>query len=227
MTAQHVLLNSSAVVIANDVNISIFKPWWLIKSGILKPEEVEGEVVVTPVMVRVPAPAFELVVVPNRVQMTFEADAPEIEGHISRVLGGIVETLPHTPYSAVGLNFHYVATPPHEVAFARWDRDNFASQFANSVTSGEDNEARFGSYVSYNVEGLRMKLDVKPVKATGQMCKAAIASAIGEELIALNFNFHKDVEQGANVAAVKKTLGLRREAAGKAKEIVTKLENEN
>ena len=110
-------VNASAVVVGHDVNLSIFTPPWLRDQKILSDEELAGDVVITPPMVRIPAPSFELLILPDRVQMRPSDDLDKAQSDILRVLGGIVSTLPHTPFTAIGLNFAYLMSPDEHTQF--------------------------------------------------------------------------------------------------------------
>lgn len=191
MTA--ILADSNVVVVANDVNMSIFKPPWLANSGILREEELRGEVVVSPVILRVPTSSFELIVVPNRMQLVFRGPACGSIADIERILGGIIRTLPHTPYTGCGLNFNYLATvPQHE--FRDWCQRSFSSEAARTMHATSAEDARFGSYFSYNTLGGRAKLDIKPTKTTGDTARFFKGWDEGMEVMRLNFNYHFDAE---------------------------------
>lgn len=218
------LTHSSAVLIAHDVNISIFKPWWLMKAGILREEELEGNVVVTPITVQISAPAFEMAVFPNRIQMTFKHEGVGDRKDITRVLGGIVKTLPHTPYSAVGLNFHYLATTNGRQSFDLWSKKVFASPFAKLVASGEDRGARFGSYVSVDVLGARLKLDVKPITLAEGPTVSGIRGEPGQEFAKVDFNFHLDLQEGTEPDQIVRVLNRWTRALSFSKKVVRSLE---
>ncbi len=220
-----VMDNSSVVITAQDVNISIFKPWWLLKEGIFNESEVAGEVVVTPVTVQIRTEHYEFAVLPNRVQMTCPRNYPDAQKNIDRILGGVARTLPHTPYSAVGLNFHYLARP--EGTYGTWNRRWFTGEFTGSVCSKDDIAARFGSYFSMDTLGTRLKVNITPVTAGQGIEKFCDDWGIGEELLKFDFNFHVDVVSG-NAAAecVVETVSKWTKALEKSKEIVDMLSDQ-
>ena len=65
-----VLTNSSIVIVAHDVNLSIFKALWLIKADIFRKDQLEGYIIITHGMFQMLAELFELVVLPHRSDMT-------------------------------------------------------------------------------------------------------------------------------------------------------------
>ena len=184
------LVNSSVVVVANDVNLSIFKPPWLLRNGILLEAELEGEILLSPVTVQVPTEHFVLGVMPNRIQLELPREYEKAGQDVQRVVGGIVRTLPHTPYNAVGINFHYEVDPPGSEPFAAWNRRVCASPLAERIAPAGDG-ARYGFYVSFDAMDARLKMDVKPItrKQSGPDAREQAA----EEHLAVNMNFHRDL----------------------------------
>ncbi len=134
--------HTSIVIIAKDFNPSIFKPLWLAKNNILREEELQGDVVITPPAIQIPTKAFQFSVLPDRLQMIIPQSYSDAESDIIRVLGGIIKTLPHTPYTAVGINFNYVAAPSAEDTFAAWNRKLFASAISKKLQSPKAVNAR-------------------------------------------------------------------------------------
>lgn len=188
-----VLENLSIVILAKDFNLSIFKPFWLIKNNIFREQELQGNIVITPPAVQIPAQNFQLTVLPDRLQMLIPRRYAKAEADISRIIGGIVKTLPHTPYTAVGLNFNYFAAPQQESSFSSWNRKLLASGLSTKLQSPADENARFGSYVSFDALATRLRIDIKPIKAPNNIENLCNSWHAGQDLIRLNLNFHSDV----------------------------------
>lgn len=197
---QNILTNTSVVIAANDVNISIFKPPWLTKSGIFNKEELEGNIIITPLMVQIPTKKFEVTILPIRIQMFASNIYTEIKDDILRILGGVTATLPHTPYTAVGLNFNYLMATDGQDVFDAWNRKLFSAEFARQIVSEDDHKARFGCYFSYDVLGMRLKLDIKPAKAEPSIKNLQKSWEPGQDLLKLNFNFNCDVAKSKKPA---------------------------
>lgn len=200
-------VNASAVVVAHDVNLSIFRPPWLRDQKILSDEELAGDVVITPLMVRIPAPSFELLILPDRVQMRPSDDSGKAQSDILRVLGGIVSTLPHTPFTAIGLNFDYLMTPDEHTQFQSWNKERFAAPFPVDVVGAALEEARFGAYYSFDTLGMRLKADLRPVRRTEQPKGDILMSSAGPEEMLGKFNFHRDLKVRPAVAEILQVLG--------------------
>lgn len=210
------LVNASAVVVGHDVNLSIFRPPWLRDQKILSDEELAGEVVMTPLMVRIPAPSFELLILPDRVQVRPLDDPGKAQSDILRVLGGIVSTLPHTPFSAIGLNFDYVMTPDEHTEFQSWNKESFATPFSVDVIGSAQEEGRFGAYYSFDTLGMRLKADLKPVRRTEQAERGILKSSAGPEEMLGKFNFHRDLKERPAVGEILQVLGRWGDAASLA-----------
>lgn len=188
-----VMENSSVVIIAKDFNPSIFKPLWLMKNNIFREEELKGDIVITPPAVQIPSTSFQFMVLPDRLQLAVPRQYPDAQSDIDRILGGIVMTLPHTPYTAVGLNFHYLVATESEDSFGSWESTLFASPFSNKLHEAEDHKARFGSYLSFDILGSRLKVDIKPTNAGDKIELLCKTWRPGQELTRIHFNFHTDV----------------------------------
>ena len=219
-----IFANASVVILANDVNLSIFKPLWLVKTNILREDEFEEGVVISPVAVHIPTPKLQFDVFPNRIQVTLPKLYPEAQTDIDRILGGIVKTLPHTPYRAVGLNFTYMTAPEDDNAFPDWNRRLFSSRFACQAHPADDPGARFGSYFSFDILDTRLKVDIKPVKASAGIEQLSETWHRGQDIIAINLNFHTDLtEAGPTTETILDKLGKWDEALSLARETANKL----
>lgn len=188
-----VLENLSIVVIAKDFNISIFKPFWLMKNKIFHEEEFQGNILITPPAVQIPTDNFQFVLLPDRLQMSMHRQYPDAKSDIDRIVGGIVKTLPQTPYTAVGINFNYLIAPEDEDVFSSWNRKLFACPLSDKIQSPKENNARFGSYFSLDVLGTRLKIDVRPIKALPNIENLFKSWHVGQDLMRAHFNFHSDI----------------------------------
>ncbi len=188
-----VMENSSIVIIAKDFNLSIFKPLWLMKNNIFREEELKGDIVITPPAVQIPSTNFQFMVLPDRIQFSIPRQYPDAQSDINRIVGGIVMKLPHTPYTAIGLNFQYLVAPESGDAPDNWERTLFASPVSNKLEGVETKSARYGSYLSFDTLGMRLKIDIKPTNAGRNIEALCNSWHYGQELIRIHFNFHTDV----------------------------------
>ena len=219
-----VMENSSVVVIAKDFNLSIMKPLWLVKNGIFREEELEGDIVVTPPALQIPSANFQFMALADRVQMAIPHEYPEAGSDIKRLIGGIVTVLPHTPYTAVGFNFHYLVAPESGEMPDNWERSLFAAPFCNELSVGQEENARFGSYLSIDALGARLKIDVKPTNAADKIGALCEAWQPGQRLVRIHFNFHTDLANAGEPAkSVMDKLEKWTEALALAKELTEKI----
>lgn len=187
--------HSSVVLIANNVNVSIFRPLWMARNAILREDELAGELLISPVTVHVPTPNFELDVLPDRVQWKCSQPYAEAQADVQRILGGIARMLPHTPYKAVGLNFAYLLTSPPGVSFDEFDARLFASPCTHAVEALPGGNARYGAYFSIDVLDMRLKVDLKPTRLAVNLGQPEALVPMGTELMRGLFNFHRDLKE--------------------------------
>ena len=195
-----VVENLSVVIVAKDFNLSIFKPFWLVKNNIFRESELQGNIVITPPAVQIPADRYQFLLLPDRLQLSMQREYPDAESDISRIVGGVVKTLPQTPYTAIGLNFNYLVAPEGDDIFGSWNRKFFASALSAEIQSPEETNARFGSYVSFDALGTRLKINISPVKAPPNVENLSKSWQAGQELMRVHLNFHSDVVDGESPA---------------------------
>ncbi len=218
------LVKCTLVLTANDINLSIFKPPWLSKTGIFHEQELQGKIVLSPMAVQIPTEGFQLTVLPDRIQMAVSPAHDAARADIDRVLGGIVNTLPHTPYAAVGLNFHFLLAVEEHTSISSYTRRSFASPFANGLCEDKAVNPKFGSYFSFDALGARLKADIKPIRVSGQLPARDDFPKPGDEVVKLDFNYHYDViDDEARSEAVLSALGRWEEALRMSQQIVAKL----
>jgi hypothetical protein len=181
------LVSSSAVVAAQHFNPTITGQHWLIEHGILMPEERQVGAVFTDMFVQVPTRDFNLQVMQDNCQISFPADTSTVRQRelLTERLGRIINLLPHTPYTGVGLNFVWHVYPDNETV-GDLCRRLFYSKEGQLCQEFDKGDARFGMYMSMDWNGYRLRLDAKPVVL-------AFPDAPPSELLQLAFNYHKQV----------------------------------
>jgi hypothetical protein len=173
----------TAVLVAESFNLNIFQPLWLVDNGIVEKSEIEnGTNFNTPVAANFTTDKFDLLVVPERVQLSFNNGVDNAEADINRIIGGIISKLPHTPFTAIGLNFNYMLTSNDEVKFVSKVKKLFLSDSNPLVSEFNSDDVRAGMYVSKDVFDSRFRMDIKP-----------IIKSDGKEAIQLNCNVHKNI----------------------------------
>jgi hypothetical protein len=180
-------VSGSFVVIANVFNPSIVSQAWLLSQGLVDEAEFGQLSLSTPQVAQHAMRAMDLLVAPERLQLTFppaDGAAPERAARLARE---IIEKLPHTPYTAVGMNFDYGIDLPG-ATFAGVLRTWFLAEQNPLAARFECDDARFGGYFSKNLEDMRLKLIVLPLALSG----------VGERqgTLRFQFNFHRDLSTG-------------------------------
>jgi hypothetical protein len=220
---KYINYEKTLVVVANDVNISIFKPWWLIKNNIIREEEIVGDVIVSPVAVSIPTAEFILGIFPNRIQLAFQLHNTNIQENINRVAIQIIKKLPHTPYTGIGLNFNYFIVPEQK-DFFEWNKIHFTSDFTKKVSLGQETKPKYGSYFSFDIFGGRLKLDIKPVVADEAISILVAEWSRGKDLMRASFNFHYEIDiQKESIDKIVDVLRLWTEAQKESERIVNQL----
>jgi len=178
------LVTANAVVVAKTFNVSIFTQMWLVRSGIFEENEfVADECASLPVLSQVGTATCNLLVVPERLQLTMKA--PSASPREFERIRKIVGLLPQTPYDALGLNILWDVIPSESEGVGNFTHGRFAVPLTPLRDAFAASDARFGAYLSRDFEGFRLKLDIKPVTV-------ATPTSTGE-LVRLSFNFHLDL----------------------------------
>ena len=153
----------------------------------------KGDIVMTPLAVQIPSTNFQFMALPDRIQFSVNRQYPDAQSDINRIVGGIVMKLPHTPYTAIGINFQYLVAPESGDASVNWERTLFASPVSNKLEGIEAENVRYGCYLSFDSLEMRLKIDIKPTNAGRNIEALCNSWHHGQELIRIHFNFHTDV----------------------------------
>jgi len=193
------LVNSTVVIVAKQFNPSITRDHWLIENGILRPEEFRNGCVFTDVMVQVRSDRFNLFIAPEQLQFTPLVPPVDQQELVEEKIGAIVQTLPHTPYTALGLNFHCRIIPENDTT-EHLSRELFFIGGSPIFDEFNTDDAVFGSYLSKNFMDFRLKLDIKPVYVTDE------ESASSSMIMQFGFNFHLDIPRENSVEIIQNAL---------------------
>lgn len=178
------LAQASVVIVAHHFNPSVVSQLWLADHDIVLRSEFEPGSIFTDMMVNVASKQFSLLVAPDQLQFAPRVPMDKQQALLGERLAKLVETIPHTPYSACGLNFTWHLKPEDIAGFSR---NLFFVADSPLHSSFASDNSRFGGYMSCDKLGGRLKLDVKPITAK---------SPEGEfELMQFGFNFHFDLVQ--------------------------------
>jgi len=187
---------ANVVIIARQFNPSIISQYWLIKNGIFTEEEIQPDSIFSPVIANVHSRDCQVLVLPEQLQfMSQLADQSGQELLISK-LGKIVQALPHTPFVAVGLNFSWQVYDEDDASNAALGRKLFFRDDSPLYKFFDVDDARFGSYMSRDILGCRLKLDIKPVTVP---CPEGTSNRL-----LFGFNFHLQLTEDDKAESILK-----------------------
>lgn len=174
------------ILTAQAFNPSIFSETWLAKNEILSSEAFEGGRVCSPEVAQFQTSAVAVMVIPPKMQITFglEDHEPEASQPL-HIAARTIELLPHTPFTALGINFDFFVSPPEHCDFNSFNRALFGDGDSELLREFDSPDARFGRYFSKDHEAARLKLNIKPVRA----------GTDAKDILLFSFNFHHDVTQ--------------------------------
>ncbi len=211
------LVESSVVVVAQNFNPSVTSQLWLVRNGVVEGDFLPG-CIFTDLLVQVRTRRFSLLFTPEQFQFVPAAGEENHHVLVQDVIGRIVRLLPHTPYRALGLNFTWHLTPAGGDVAALSRRLFFAAG-RPLFRDFDAPDASFGAYLSRDLLGFRLKLDVKPVTVTPPGATAA------EQRLQLLYNFHADLPEGEEaVERIQPHLRRWSEAADVARRSVASLD---
>jgi hypothetical protein len=205
---------ASIVLVARDFNQSIFKPAWLLRQGILLDGEPDGpETVFAPGVTKVTTDQFDFLVLPDRMQLVFPPEASGSEVIANRILGGVAQRLPHTPFTAVGINNSFEVSPTDPAGFFAWNRRTFASPWALSQTDGNERN-RYGCSFAFDAFGgarmrVRAAVSASPDETATEREPEQNAKPY---VVNLHCNLHRDLPRDDGVAELVRMLSLWGEA---------------
>lgn len=188
----------NVVVIARSFNPSILNQLWLVRNSIAQEPDFQPGSVFADVASQVNATTFSLIVIPDMLQFAPKVPAASSGPMVMEKVGGIVKALPHTPYIGVGLNFVWHETPKDETV-NDMTRRLFAVPGNPLYSAFDAADAKFGSYLSKDFEGLRLKLDIKPI---------FIGPPVSQSRIQYAFNFHQELTLENPVQSIERVLAL-------------------
>lgn len=180
------LVSANIVIVARNLNPSIFSSLWLVEEEIAKKEDFVEDPICTPMATCAVTSGFRLDVFPERLQIAFTNESLDNPKLAIKPLGDIVHKLQHTPYVAIGANIRWNICPDNPDEFIGLMRKLFAKSDLPLYAEFAGEDARFGGYLSKNFLGVRMKVDVKPMKEES-------------EFLRFSFNYHLDLEHGKHM----------------------------
>ena len=182
---------SNAVIVAHQFNPSVVNQLWLVDNGIVARDEFQEGCVFSDMVVNVNAKDFSLFVSPEQLQFAPKVAEGVEDSVVQNSLGRFVRAVPHTPFAGLGLNFVWGVSDEDIVTLSR---KLFFRPDEPLYKAFDSDNARFGSYMSKDFSGGRLKLDIKPITLK------LIETGESIERIQFAFNFHFDIAPGGHGA---------------------------
>jgi hypothetical protein len=176
------LVASNTVIAAGQFNPSVISQLWLVKHKLIDEGDFESGCVFSDSLVQVMAKSFVLLVIPEQFQFVPRTEAENELRLIQDKVGAIVNRLPHTPFTGVGLNFIW-HVDPEPADIQTLSRQMFFRENHDLDKSFDSTDAKFGAYLSRDILGFRLKLDIKPIQILENK----------EDRLQFAFNYHLDL----------------------------------
>jgi hypothetical protein len=185
----------NVVIVARQFNPSIISQYWLIKNDIFAEEEIQPGSIFSPVVAHVHSKDCQLLVLPEQLQFMYQFDQ-SIQNLLISKLGKIVQALPHTPFVAVGLNFLWQVYDENDASNEALGRKLFFHTDSPLYAFFDSADARFGAYLSRDILGCRLKLNIKPITISSNQEKSCRLN--------FAFNFHLQLTDDDKVESILK-----------------------
>jgi len=211
------LAGANVIVAARQFNPTVFSQLWFVRNEVVAEEDFGPGYLFSEAVVQMATPQFLLLVVPSQLQFTPNEQVERQQGLILEKVGRIVERLPHTPYVAVGLNIVWHMRD-EQMRIEQLSRGLFFKGDSELYQRFDAEDARFGAYLSRDIFGCRLKLDIKPI---------SLDESGREEMQRLQFafNFHRDLADAEEpVRRIQEMLGRWDEARAESMQIVESLQ---
>lgn len=211
-------IDSSVVVVARQFNPSVFSQLWLVRNHVVDEGSFVKGCLYTDEVAKVETRLFGLLVIPPQLQFQPRVAPEEEAGLIRDKVGSIIRLLPHTPFTAVGLNFAWHLWPDNQdlPSFSRSLFLRSSGPFFEAF--GDAGDSLFGAYVSRDFQGCRLRLDIKPIEGPFS------ENQVVRRRLHFGFNFQLDVPQEDPIPAMEQHLDRWKQAKDEATRIVKLVE---
>jgi len=184
--------NTNVVILARSHNPTIVSKEWVIKKEVL--EEPIINFIHTPPFSMVENNDLRIHVDSGRMQIIVKGVEPDIIDKLPIVIKNYVNSLPETPYTAIGFNFSYrEITEKNLGSIFSPDVEKFRKAFSEDY--------RVGGTIRFNFEDFIVTVNLLP-----------------DEKVLANFNFHSDIKEGSS--GIMEKLKSYHETMRKAEEVL-------
>jgi len=198
------LPEASAVVVANQFNLSIVTQYWLIKHEIISEKDFKENCIFSPGFSDIRTDYLQFILTPQSLTFSPLLDDSEKQAELANnKLGSIIRLLPETPYSALGINFVW-HVDPEQISVNEIGRNLFFKEKSPLFKEFDNKDAKFGAYMSKDILGFRLKLDIKPTLITldGALCSR----------LRFVFNYHLNLTVEDKIQSISESLSKWKES---------------
>lgn len=184
--------NTNVVILARSHNPTIVSKEWVIKKEVL--EEPIINFIHTPPFSMVENNDLRIHVDSDKMQIIVKRVEPDIIDKLPLVIKNYVNSLPETPYTAIGFNFSYrEITEKNLGSIFSPDVEKFRKAFSEDY--------RVGGIIRFNFEDFIVTVNLPP-----------------DGKVLANFNFHSDIKEGSS--GIMEKLKSYHETMRKAEEVL-------
>lgn len=182
-------MSATVVLIpGQQVNTAQFSQLWFVENKIVASTDfASAGSIFLPVVTNVVSPKFDLLVMPNRVQLTLKGSADESNDVLTGAFRRFLDAC-GISFSSIGLNFNSVIAAT-EGSTAPAARRLFLSNSNPLSKIFRSDESSAGLYVTKPIDGGRMQIDIKP---GSESVDGNLTPGLPQVLIAAT-NYHFDV----------------------------------
>jgi hypothetical protein len=200
------LKGANAVVLARlPFRPEVFSLAWTVRHlGIPAEDFPEHGVIQSPILFNMPTRRFNLVVIPERIQLNLNPSAQreedeEAEGDlVRRIMREVIAHVPQLSSPGAGLNFNWTLIS-EERPNRKTSRRLFCAEDKPFFREFADESACFGTYASKEYHGTRLRVEARPIHDPND-------EPNGRQII-FNFNFNVDLVGNDQIGHIERLLG--------------------
>lgn len=194
------LIGNSIVIINTGIIPSTFNSYWLVKNEILEEEELNNDNVFTKQIVEINGNDCKFIINANSFQISPKEGSAKLDDSVKGKIEKLIDSTTNTIYLSSGINFNWIIEPDED--FKVLSRKLFFQEKIPIFESFNKEDATFGSYLSMDFNGARLKLDIKPIYLGNNQ-------GVKKGAIHFNFNFHFDIPEGNRKEILKEFINKR------------------
>tara|TARA_B100000745_G_C20099891_1_gene376173 strand:- start:112 stop:774 length:663 start_codon:yes stop_codon:yes gene_type:complete len=184
------LENQNIIILTEQFSPSIITSYWLIKNKIFKEDEIGDESIFSKEVCQIATERFNVIVFPSQINVVIKEIDKGANRESLETVKALINSLPHIVYKAAGINFSY-NIPDKKFEGEELSKILFFNPKDELHGKFNNENAKFGTYLSMDFDKCRLKLDIKP-SILNRINKNGKPEQEVEEVISFAFNFHRD-----------------------------------